>query len=381
MNEKPYEHIAKPINLFVRDDGYYYDFMNDINTCHDAWAYIVFGGRNTGKTYSALRLATEQNVKFLFLRRTKKEIERLCSGGSKRAKDLGIKVDTSPFVDLNRDFGWNIRPFLLDDTLGVFCHCDKEGMPVHDKDPVGYISSLASVDDLKGMGMSYIQWILFDEFVPKKWSRKKQAEGDSVMELYKTISRDREHRGQEALKLLCFANADNAASPLTETLEITDEIVEMSLMDAECHINKDRGLFIKKLKTSEEFKRKEAQSQIYKAMKGTKWAAMALDNDFGYNDFSQVQRFNLKRATPLCKVKYKHNMYYLYVNENGIYNFTTRGFNTGSDVYDLDLEADQIRFFYDWITVLQEAASEHRCIFEKYTLSRIVYEYRKNFII
>lgn len=372
--------IMTKISSKVRDDGYYYDLKNDLDAFPDAWLYIIFGGRNTGKTYSALRRAVENNKKFIFLKRTKHDMEMLCVGGSKKARELGIDVDTSPFVSLNRDFGWNIKAFLLDD-LGVFCHCDKDGMPLHGIPPVGYIMALSIVDNYKGYDMSYVDWIIFDEFVPKKWSRKKKDEGDSVMEIYKTVSRDREHRGAEALKLIALANADNAASPLTETVEVTDDVVEMALQKEATFYNTERDLVLRRLIDNKEFKKKEAQSKIYKTMAGTKWAAMALDNDFGYNDFSQVQKFNLKGSKPLCKVLYKNSTYYLYVNDKGVYCFTDKQFNTSSDVYDLDKEADQIRFFYDWITTLQEAASEHRCVFGKYTLSRIVYEYRNNFKI
>lgn len=361
----------------IRDDGYYYDIKKDLLPF--LWCIIVYGGRNTGKTYSTLRRAIEQEKIFIFLKRTKEDIKLLCSGGSKKAKDLGVNVDTSPFVSLNRDFGWNIKAFMLED-MGIFCHCDKEGQPVKGKDPVGYIMSLSMVSKYKGFDMSYVDWLIFDEFVPKLWDRKIKTEGESLLELYKTVSRDREHRGKDPLLLICLANSDNAASPVTETLEVTDQIVNMSLKQEGLKIDNDRGILIRRLIDNTAFKEKEKQSKIYKAMQGTKWATMALDNDFGFNDFSQVQsKYNLKRAQPLAKVRYKSTWYYLYINEAGTYIFTKRGFNTTANFYDLNLESDQIRFFYDWIIRLKEAATDHRCIFETYTLSRLVYEYRSYF--
>lgn len=364
----------------VRDDGYYYDFLKDLEAYPDTWCYIIFGGRNTGKTYSTLRRAVETNKKFVFIKRSKEDMKMLCTGGSKKAKELGVTVDTSPFVSLNRDFGWTIKPFLLED-IGIFCHCDKDGYPVKGKDPVGYILSVNASGKYKGFDMSYVDWMIFDEFVPKIWDRKMKNEGDAVLDLYKTISRDREHRGKQALKLICLANADNASSPLTETLEVTDDIVTMSLQREASFYNEERDIFIRRLIDNKSFKEKEAQARIYRAMSGTRWGQMALDNDFGYNDFSQVNRYSLKRAQPLCRVHYKQSDYYLYVNEKGIYIFTHVPFNTKADVFDLNLEADQRRFFYAWITRLQDAAAAHRCIFSKYTLSRIVYEYRNIFKI
>lgn len=366
-------------NQITQKIDYYYDFKNDLERAPDAWCYIIFGGRNTGKTYSVLRYATDHNIKFVYAKRTKEDVKLLCAGGSKKAKDLGVSADFSPFVSLNRDFGWNIRSYMLNDDIGVFCNADAENQPIKGKDPIGYIMALSCIAKYKGFDMSYCDWLIIDEFVPKIWERTSRAEGESILELYKTISRDREHRDRPALKMICLANADNASSPLTNVLEVTDDIVSMAAKKEAICYNEKRDIFLHRIIDNENFKEKEKQSRIYKSMAGTRWASMALENDFGYNDFSQVQKISLKHYRPLCKVKYKQTWYYIYLSDGGTYYFTNRRFNTASPEYDLNLDADVRMFFYEYIVDLQEAACDHRCIFETYTLNRLVYEYRNYF--
>lgn len=363
----------------VRDDGYYYDFRRDFERYPELFGYIIYGGRNTGKTYSVLRKCVEDNEPFAFCKNTMADIKLLCTADSKKVRDLGIKADTSPFVSLNRDFGWNIKPFILNEYMGAFCHCDKEGMPVRGKDPVGYMLSLAAVSKYKGFDMSYIKWMILDEFVKKLWDIQRKGEGDSIMELYKTISRDREHRGDPCLKLVALANADNCSSPLTDTLEVTDQVVSMSLkQNAELYLP-EREIFLHKIRTSPEFMKKEREAKIYKAMKGTRWAAMALDNDFSYNDFSQINKINLKHCQPLLSFKYKQVTYYCYTSQDGIVVLTTKQFNAKLQHFDLNLQSDIRKFFYDYVVDLQEAAMEHRIVFENFTLSQLIYDYKKLF--
>lgn len=364
----------------VRDDGYYYDIEKDLESYPDCWVYIVFGGRNTGKTYSTLRRAIENNHKFVFVKRTKADIKLLCAGGRKSVMDLGLNVDFSPFVSLNRDFGWRLKPIMVNDDIAAVCHCDSKGKPIPEYEPVGYISALSCVSKYKGFDLSYCDWIIMDEFVPKIYDRNMRAEGDAILDMYKTVGRDREHRGKDCLKLICLANADNAASPLTNTLEVTDQIVEMSLKKEATLYIEERAILLKRLLDNKTFKEKERESKIYKAMAGTKWAAMSLDNDFGYNDFSQIRKINMRYAKPQASFKINQRDYFLYYREtDSTYLLTTKRYNAkGLPVFDLNKESDRILFFDSWILELQMCAAEKRVEFESYTLTRLVYEY-KNF--
>lgn len=357
-------------------ENYYYNFEDDLNKVPEAFCYVIFGGRNTGKTYSTLKTAKQNKIPFAYIKRTKEDVKLLCAGNNTQKKSAA-SMDLSPFKSLNRDMGWNVRAFQVFDGLGAFYNCNDENQP--EGQPIGYLLALSMVSKYKGFDMSEVDWLIFDEFVPKIYDRVLRSEGESVLDLYKTVGRDREHRGKEALKLICLANADNAASPLTNTLEITDDIVKMSIQKEAENYNKAREIYIHRLIDNKSFKEKEAESKIYKAMAGTAWAKMALDNDFGFNDFSNVGIINLKHCKPYVSFTFKNKKYYIYVNdETGIFQVTLKQFTKQVEHYDLKLENDQ-KLFYDIVVMLKVACAEHRVIFEDYSLYDLFMNYSKNF--
>ena len=71
----------------------YYRCFDDIETHQDAWAYVIVGGRHTGKTYGALLEMYKQKKKFIFIKRTNDDVKMLCSKGQRE----GMNVDIAPF--------------------------------------------------------------------------------------------------------------------------------------------------------------------------------------------------------------------------------------------------------------------------------------------
>jgi len=45
---------------------FYYNIFDDIEKYPDAWAYLVTGGRSTGKTYGALWECLKRKERFIF---------------------------------------------------------------------------------------------------------------------------------------------------------------------------------------------------------------------------------------------------------------------------------------------------------------------------
>ena len=298
--------------------SYYYDVGNDILDYPKADIIITYGGRGTGKTYSGLRYVIEHKLKFVFIKRTVEDIKLMCTGNKlgtiKDANTMQAEMDVSPFKPLNRDFGWNIRPFMLYKGVGGFFHCDKFGNATGDA--VGYIVPLSIIGSIKGFDMSDAQVMIFDEFCPKNYERVSKHEQEEILDAYKTINRDREHRGLPALKLWAFANADDVNCPLTKAFDLVNQLAVMAMADREFYyrpLSEDgRGLLLHKLKTPEEFIKKEAESIIYKAAKRSKWAKSALNNDFAFNDFSQVKRRSLNGMKCIASVFYNEKTHYIY---------------------------------------------------------------------
>lgn len=201
-----------------------------------------------------------------------------------------------------------------------------------------------------------------------------------VLDLYKTVARDREHRGRDPLKLLCLANATNISNPLMNTLEITDHIVEMQLQDQSVLHIEDRGILIHTIRDNEAFHEVESTSMIYKAMGGTAWGQMALESDFAYDDFTAVKKVNLKGYHCSTRFKYKHKYYYIYNKDGYIWIGKTKAAHFDRD-YDLDTENDQKKFFTDRVIGLRNRCINGRVSFQTYTLYDLIINYKKFFVM
>lgn len=347
--------------------AYYYNIDDDLNQYPDAWCYIIIGGRNVGKTYSTLKSYYMDEKKFAFLKRTIEDVELITAGGT--------GVDLSPFKSINRDTSANVYAKKIFKGLGGFWDTDEEGN-VYGV-PIGYIIALNAVSKIKGFDLSECEALIFDEFIPQPWERVNRKEGEQLMDLYKTIARDREHRGREALKLICLANATNINNPVMEILEIVDIVANMQALNESHHYIEDRGILIHMINDNDEFRQTESESAIYKAMAGTRWADMALGNQFGYNDFSAVGHVSLKNYVPVCSVQHKQKVYYIYRNANKYYMCNSR--HTSDEFYNLNKENDQKLFFTERCIDLREACIESRMLFQTYSMYDLIVNYKTFF--
>lgn len=353
----------------------YYNIEDDINAYPDAWCYIVVGGRNTGKTYGGLKYNMTHKLSHVFVKRTNKDVDLLCAGNKLGEKTPDYDVDLSPYKSLNRDMGTKIKAFKIDDGLGAFYDTDEDGGAYGA--PKGFLISLSSIHKYKGFDLSECADIIFDEFIPQPWERTMRTEGEAVLELYKTVSRDRTLRGREELKLLCFANAVNIFNYTCEVLEVTDIIAEMSINKREVTYLEDRGIFIRILQTSDEMMNNEKKTGIYRAMAGTAWGRVAFGNEFAYNDFSNIKHLALKGYRPIVKVDYKCKEFYIYSKEDNYYMCKAKQKCPVS--YDLNKEMGQRAFYFDYGIDLLNAAIDGKMTFESYSMYDLIVNYKKRF--
>lgn len=360
--------------------AYYYNIEDDFKKYPDCWCYLIVGGRNTGKTYSALRDAKEHEKGFIFIKRTNLDVNNLCAGGHvhNRAMDMDFNFDLSPFADLNQDFGWNIKANKIFDGLGGFWEYNSDDELIRSK-PVGYIFSLNRVAKFKGFGgLRDCQEMIFDEFIASPWERISREEGNQLMDLYKTVSRDREHRGKPALKLICLANANDISNPVFNTLQITDDVAHM--IDEGREYFCTRGILIHLIKDSEEFYETESKTQVYKAMHNTVWGKMAFDNEFSRNDFSNIKkRVNVKRATPVCALRYDGEYWYIWKRDSTYLICKSR--HNSPILYDLTREGDRRKFYYNEVGYIQDAVANQDAIFQTYRMFDVIYHFREFFKI
>lgn len=352
------------------DESIYYDIRKDLEAYPDAAIYIVIGGRGTGKTYSTLRYMTDEGERYVFMKRTNKDIDLMCRNPK---KDDRFAVELSPFKSLNRDYNYNIHAVKLYEGFGGFWKFDMDGEPIGDAK--GYILSFNSISKFKGFDLSDANYIIFDEFIPLPYERVNRHEGIELLDLYRTVGRDNNIRTGRILKLICLANSTTVSNPVMNDFELTDIVVDMKTNNESVRYLEDRAIVIRIVPDINGFREKEAKNPIYKAMKGTKWAQMALNNDFAYNDFSNVQKMNLKNYRCLIKVKNKRKDYYIYVGDSGYYMCYRRS-NTYEYTYDLNLENDQKKFYIDWGVDLRVECIDDRMKFETYEMYDLIVNYK-----
>lgn len=355
------------------NDGYYH-IGKDIEDYPDAVVYVVWSPRGPGKTYSVLWHPYENNFPTLFMKRTIDDVKLLCTSDDDNA-------DFSPWKPINRDKGTNIHPKQISKGIGGFYESDAEGNPTGK--PFGYIAALSAIKSIKGFDLSECEWLIVDEFIPQAGEIVRHKEGDMLLDLYMTLSRDRERRGRPPLKLILLGNAEEISTPITNSLEIVDDMARLAATGQTHLYIEERGILLHHI-TEEEFPvladQKNKKTGLRKVMAGTAWASKAFEGEFSNNDFSNVCKIPLKGMQPLIKLRFKTHDYYIYMRDDGMY-YMCKSPASVLFEYDLNKENDQKRFFSEYGIDLRNSCIEDMMKFQSYSMYDLIVNYKKYFDI
>lgn len=353
-------------------DGYYH-VQKDIQNFPKAWCIIVWSRRGPGKTYSGLWTHVANKIPIIYMKRTVEDVNTIANGTNTH------NVDLSPYVPINRDKLTDIQPLSISKGLGAFYQC-LDGEKVGEA--ISYIMALNKIKAVKGFEASRCKWILLDEFIPQIGERINHREGEQLLDLYMSVLRDKVARGDEELKLILFANAEDISTPITRELEIIDDMAELNISgDMNIKYLEDRGILLHHIVQEEvpAVHMQDNQLGIYKAMKNTAWGRKTFEGEFANNDFSNVCKMSLKGMVGFVHLKYKAHDYYIYMKEEtGVFYMCESRIKCDWD-YDLSLENDQKRF-YDYIYfTLREACINDRFKFKAYSMYDLIINYKKYF--
>lgn len=350
------------------NDGYYHLF-NDLIKYPDAVIIVVWSPRGPGKTYSTLWESWYYPIPMMYIKRTNEDVEFICNE----------KYDLSPYKDVNRDKGTNVKPRLIDKGLGAFYNVteDEKGNEVTEGAPCSLIVSLNKIKSIKGIGASEYDWMVLDEFIPQPGEIVKYKEGEMLLSLYMTVARDRQKRGREPLKLILFANAEEISTPITNTLEIVDDMVELQASGKSHMYLKDRKILLHHITRDEMAMTEQEKVGLYEAMQGTAWARKAFGGEFSSNDFSCVQKRSIKGHTMYCKILYKGKEIFVYNQGDKFYMTSSKG--QANVIYDLDREPEQKLFLRVTLPILKDAVICGRMYFEKYSYYDLITNFTKIF--
>lgn len=347
-----------------RNEKYYF-FADDLRQYPEAWCYIVYGARASGKTYSALRFAYENKIPIMYMKRTKEDVNILCTNEN--------GIDLSPYVPINRDAGYIIQPQLIKNGIGGFYdHVDEEGNIIGS--PISYVSALNSMKTIKGIELSFCEWLLFDEFIPQMGEIVRHAEGQMLLDMYMTINRDRTKRGRPSLKLILFANTEQISTPITNELDIVDNIVDLNASGKTHLYIKDREMLLHHI-TEYEVSTNAENEGIYKAMKNTPWGLKAFGGEFSNDDFTNIGREKIKGFQPVASFKYKNKEWYIWRKDEKIFICPIKG--TTFNNYDLDTDVGKYSFYSDLVFSLKNETIEDNVTYSSYSIYDLIMNYRK----
>ena len=265
---------------------------------------FVVGGRGTGKTYTALKVARETGRKFMLMRRTQSQ------------SDLISKPEFSVFKPLNEDMLINVQVKRISKYNSVFFEGSTE---------LGYTCALSTIANMRGFDASDIQLLIYDEFIPEKHERLLKNEADALFNAYETMNRNREIKGRQPMQMLCLANANDITNPVFESLRLISIADKLQKGRGERWTDDKRGIQLIMLHRSP-ISQKKAGTVLYNLTAGSSFADMALANDFDV-DRQHIKPRPIAEYIPVCAIGelniYRHkndSRLYCTTYTNGVFN-------------------------------------------------------------
>ena len=356
------------------NDGFYH-VGADIEKYPDALIIFAYSYRGPGKTTNGLWYMADKQHPFIYMKRTNDDVDFI-TGSSK----LKTEYDVSPFKTVNRLAGTKVVARSLDKGFGGFYKTvDGEAVGL----PIGYIVSLNKVKSIKGADMSECDFIILDECIPQVHEIVRHREGEALLDFWRTCQRDRLGRGLPPIKLILFSNSEELSCPITQTLDIIDDLAELTHSGEKYKYIKARKILLHHIGLDEA----PGMTSTYDidplriAMKGTSWEKKSYLGEFTNNDFSSVEKLYMKGMTIYLSIRYKNKKYYIYYRDSDGMYYMTFSKNKASLIYDLDKENDQKAFWIEEAQYLRAACIEGRMKFEKYSMYDLLMNYKKYFKI
>lgn len=263
--------------------------------------YICVGLRGGGKTYSNTRnliLNRKPDKNFLYMRRTVDELQ--------------ISLDPNypeqnAFLEINSDFD---RHVIVDNCR----KSDKLKRLYENEEFIGYASSLNEIHKYRGLELFRdTNTIFYDEFIPQANVKKMKKEGEAILQMYETVNRNRELKGQEPVTFILCANSNDISHDLFIELDLVEDLERMKRRGQK----RFRRSYLKVIYFEEkDFIELKRNTVLYQISKRSAYTEMALNNDFAYNDFSNIEPKKLTEYKPVCSINnitiFRHKSRYEY---------------------------------------------------------------------
>lgn len=270
--------------------------MNKINYV-DCWQtiidtfyflYLFIGARGIGKTYSVLKGLINQKSKFLYVRLTDTELKN------------SVSPLNNPFKTLNTDLKRDIQIIKVKgaDTYGIL---DNETGNI-----IGTAGALSVFGKYRGVDFSDVDYIIFDEFIPKGYRKANKNQDIDFFDMLETVNRNRELQGKSPIKVILLSNSNSLQSPILNSLGLPEVINQMRKNNNKIYTDNNRGIYLQLFKNIDVSNAK-AETSLYKLTRGTDFYKMAIENDFYTENFNNVKKVPYRNLIPWANLE---NMYF-----------------------------------------------------------------------
>lgn len=316
---------------------------------------FIIGARGVGKTYGMLEYIYKNKMKYIHLRRTQVQADLLSSNAFQ------------PYKQLCFDNQWHIGVISVAKNVSGITEIEEDEF----KEPFGYICALSTFSNLRGFDASDVEMIFYDEFIPETTAKPIKSEYETLLNVYETVNRNRELKGQPPVKLVCCANSNTIDNPYFIGLGVINKIASMQAKGKMIYSDKERGLLIINLSKSPISARKK-NTALYRLSENTDFGDMALENLYSGTDTSTISRERLIEYKPRVTVGeitiYLHKskrVYYATTHKSG----SPVTFGTSTD--DLERYRNAYRkiyicAYYEDRFLFEDAVSQ--VLFKRYTL-------------
>lgn len=333
--------------LYLKSGYLNYDYILSL----DVPFIFIVGGRGTGKTYGALKHAHDTKTRFMFMRRTQKQIKML------------KKPAFNPFKKLSDNEGLNIDMISSDEVTVITEHLDEYD------EILGYACAVSDIANMRGIDASDVDLLIYDEFIPLANERVQRGEESGFLDIYESINRNRELDGLQPLKVMALANSNEMANPIFMELNLVRDGERMKKKGQDLFIDKDRGVAIVYLDKSP-ISEKKKETALYKLLGGdAHYTRMSLGNEFIIEDEDIIKSKPIREYKPIVRIGelsiYKHKSKKEYYGT---------GFKSGGLVY-INADTKGAEKFRKNYIQMYYAYLDGRFIFEDYLSLKLYCKY------
>lgn len=241
----------------------------DIRDNRNRWRAIniIIGSRGVGKTYSAIDFMMSLDTPFIYLRNKATQIETCCTAFGNPFKKWCSNTGRDVFIKSTKDCGM------------IFERINDEETQLK-----GYALPLSIFENMRGVDLSDVTHVLFDEFIERDKLKFDQFTG--FMNFYETVNRNRELENEPPLQVFMLSNAQKLDSPILAGLDLVSVIEGMVKSDQQNYSTGNIWLSLPKSAVSEAKK----GTALYQIAQGTKYYSEAIENKFANDSFYGVKK-------------------------------------------------------------------------------------------